>query len=143
MIEALETKHYVSATGEYLGGFGGVRRTSETPNPREVLSKDPETGEEIRIIEYDPPTITVTEEWPSVPVGAVEVPLPPTSQLDRFAGGVWVSPDASVVAAENLNLARARIAGNPDMTALIEAIAARLSVSAGVLLDDVAARIAR
>jgi hypothetical protein len=90
MIEALETKHFVNAAGEYLGGFGGIRRTTETPNPREIVVTDPETGEETRHVEQDPPTITVTEEWPDLPAGAVEVTLPPVSQLERWNGSAWV-----------------------------------------------------
>jgi hypothetical protein len=143
MIEALETKHFANAAGEYLGGFGGIRRTTETPNPREVVVKDPDTGEESRSIEYDPPTVTVTEEWPDLPAGAVEVPLPPASRLDRFVGGAWVSPAASVVAADNLKIARTRIAGNPEMMAILEAVASRLSVPTGDLLADVAGRLAQ
>jgi hypothetical protein len=137
MIEALATKHYVSATGEYLGGFGGVRRTTETPNLREVVVVDPDTGEESRHIEQDPPTITVSEEWPPVPAGSVEVPLPPASQLDRFDGMSWVAPAAEVVAADNLELARARI--SPEMMALIDALAGRLSIPS--LREDVASRL--
>jgi len=138
MIEALATKHFVNASGEYIGGFGGVRITTETPNPREVVVTDPETGEESRRIEYDPPTITVSEEWPELPVGAVEVPLPPTSRLDRFDGAAWVSPAAAVVAADNLELARARI--SPEMIALIDALAARLSIPS--LREEVAISLA-
>jgi len=140
MIEALETKHFVNAAGEYLGGFGGIRRTTETPNPREVVVKDPDTGEESRSIEYDPPTVTVTEEWPDLPAGAVEVALPPATRLDRFVAGAWVSPAASVVAADNLKLARTQI--SPEMMAILEAVAGRLSVPADDLLDDVASRLA-
>jgi len=136
MVDALETKHYVTATGEYLGGYGGVRRTTETPNPREVVVVDPDTGEESRHIEHDPPTITVSEEWPPVPAGAVEVPLPPASPLDRWDGAVWVSPAAEVVAADNLDQARSKIAANPEMMALINALAGRLSIPS--LREDVA-----
>ena len=142
MIESLETKHYVSATGEYLGGYGGVRRTTETPNPREVVVTDPETGEETRHVEYYPPTITVTEEWPDLPAGAVEVPLPPASQLDRFVRGAWVSPAAEVVAADNIERARARIATNPEMLALIEVLAGRLSIPVADLSKEVASNLA-
>ena len=138
MIKALETKHYVSATGEYLGGYGGVRRTTETPNPREVVVVDPDTGKESRHIEQDPPTITVTEEWPDLPAGAVEVPLPPASPLDRFDGAVWVSPATDVAAADNLDQARTII--SPEMHALIDALASRLSIP--TLLADVASRLA-
>jgi len=137
MIEALETKHFATAAGEYIGGFGGVRRTTETPNPREVVVKDPDTGEEYRSVEYDPPTITVSEEWPELPVGAVEVPLPPASRLDRWDGAAWVSPAAAVVAADNLDQARARI--SPEMMALIDALAGRLSIPS--LREDVASRL--
>lgn len=142
MIESLETKHFVNASGGYIGGFGGVRRTTETPNPREVVVTDPETGEESRSIEYDPPTITVSEEWPSVPVGAVEVPLPPASRLDRWDGAAWASPAAAVVAADNLDQARARIAANPEIMALIEALAGRLSIPVADLSKEVASSLA-
>lgn len=142
MIEALETKHFANAAGEYIGGFGGARRTTETPNPREVVVKDPETGEESRRIEYDPPTITVSEEWPSVPVGAVEVPSPPTSALDRWAGGRWVAPAPAAIAAAKAQMAADRINSTPEIVALIEALAPRLSITPAVLLADVAAKIA-
>lgn len=142
MIEALQTKHFVSADGEYLGGFAGVRRTTETRNPREVVVVDPDTGAAHRRIEYDPPTITVSEEWPSVPDGAIEVPLPPVTPLDRFDGGFWVSPAAAVVAADALARARTKIAGNPEMMALIEALADRLAIPDATLLGDVEKRLA-
>lgn len=142
MIESLETKHFVSSAGEYIGGFGGVRRTTETPNPREVVIVDPETGEETRRIEYDPPTITVSEEWPPVPAGAVEVPLPPASRLDRWDGAAWASPAAAVVAADALARAHARIADNPEMLALIDALADRLLIPAAALREEVANRLA-
>lgn len=141
MIEALETKHYVNTSGEYIGGFSGIRRTTETPNPRDVVVKDPETGEESRFVEYDPPTITVVEEWPDLPAGAVQVPLPPASRLDRFVAGAWVSPAASVVAADNLKLARTQI--SPEMMAILEAVASKLSVPTDDLLADVASRLAQ
>jgi hypothetical protein len=142
MTEALETKHYVSATGEYLGGFGGVRRTTETPNPREVIAIDPETGEETRHIEYDPPTITVSEEWPDPPAGAVEVPSPPASPLDKWSGGKWVAPTAPVIAAHKAKQAAEIIGASPEIVALIEALAPRLSITPTALLADVVAKLA-
>ena len=107
MIEALETKHYVSATGEYLGGFGGVRKHI----------KDPTTGD-----------TTTIEEWPNLPVGAIAVAMPPTSQLDRFNGAAWVSPTAETVAANNLEQARVRIGNNPEILALIDVLADKLTL---------------
>jgi hypothetical protein len=125
MIEALETKHFVSATGEYLGGFGGVRRTTETP--------DPETGE---------PVIEITEEWPAVEPGAVEVPAPPDTPLARWAGGKWVAHAPAVIAAEKLKQASEQIKARPEIAALVEALAARLSIAPEVLEAEVASNLA-
>lgn len=112
MIEALETKHFVNAAGEYLGGFGGVRKDK-------------------------------IDEWPDVPEGAIEVPGPPGSLLDRFVDGAWVPPGAAVVEAERLKQARARISENAEMAALIGAVSARLSIPADDLVEDVVSSLVR
>ncbi len=142
MIEALETKHFASASGEYLGGFGGIRRTTETQNPREVVTVDPETGEERRSVEYDPPTITISEEWPPVPAGAVEVPAPPDIMSARWAGGRWVAPAPAVIAAAKLARAAEQINARPEITALINALASHLSVTPDALAAEVAKNLA-
>ncbi len=142
MIEALETKHFASASGEYLGGFGGIRRTTETQNPREVVTVDPETGEESRSVVYDPPTITVSEEWPPVPAGAVEVPSPPPMPFARWAGGKWTSPAPAAVAAAKLARASEQISARPEIAALINVLAARLSLSPAALTAEVASNLA-
>ena len=125
MIEPLETKHYANAAGEYLGGFGGVRRTTETQNP--------ETGE---------PVIEVSEEWPAVPAGAVEVPAPPDTQIARWAGGKWAAPSPAAVAAEQLARAAEQINARPEIAALINALAAHLSVTPAALAAEVASNLA-
>lgn len=121
MTEALETKHYVSATGKYLGGYGGVRKHVT----------DPATGD-----------TTTVEEWPVLPAGAVEVPSPPTSPLDRWNGTAWAPPTADVVAAAKTKLATDLINGTPAIVALVEALAGRLSITPATLLADVVAKIA-
>ncbi len=121
MIEALETKHYVSAAGEYLGGFGGVRKHIT----------DPETGD-----------TTTVEEWPPVPAGAVEVDHPPVSALDRWDGGGWRGAAPAAIAAEKMRLASELINGTPVIAALVAALAPRLSITPAALLADVAAKIA-
>ena len=127
MIESLETKHYATATGEYLGGFAGVRRTTETP--------DPETGD---------PVVEVVEEWPPVPAGAVEIDGPPDdARLSRWAGGRWVALAPAVVTAQRLAMAAEQINARPEIAALIEALAARLSITPGVLAAEVASNLAR
>ena len=142
MIEALETKHFVNTAGEYIGGFGGVRRTTETPNPREVVVKDPETGKESRTVEYDPPTITVTEEWPDVPEGAIEVPSPPTLEMGRWDGAAWRGAAPAVIAAAKAKRAADIMNATPAVVALIEALAPRLSITPAALLADVVAKLA-
>ena len=143
MIEALETKHFVNTAGEYIGGFSGIRRTTETPNPREVIAIDPETGEETRHIEYDPPTITVSEEWPDVPAGAIEVPSPPTSEMDRWGGAAWRGAAPAVIAAAKAKRAADIMNATPAVVALIEALAPRLSITPAALLAEVSGKLAQ
>lgn len=127
MIEALEAKHYADATGEYLGAFGGERRTTET--------KSPETGE---------PVVEVSEVRPSVPAGAVEVDGPPDdAQLSRWDGSGWVALPPAALAAKKLRQAAEQINAQPEITALIEALAARLSVTPAVLAAEVAGNLAQ
>ena len=148
--EPLESKHYVDSDGKYWGSVGGLRIvTTETPEARQVPVVDAagvpvlnEDGTEALRLEQDPPIVTEHEEWPEVPKGSVEVPEPPESHLESWDGKAWVPPAPDVIAADNLAQARDRIASNPELSAVIDAVAARLSITSDVLRDDVAGRIA-
>lgn len=122
--EPLESRHYVDAGGKYWGAVGGLRITAT------------------EIDAEGDPTITEHEEWPDVPPGAVEVPMPPASTLDSWDGSAWTGPAPDVIAADSLKAAQDRLAASPEIIALIEAIAARLSIAPDVLRADVASRLA-
>ena len=147
--ESLESRHYVGADGKYWGSVGGLRIVEiETPEPVEaqivdgdgkpVLTKD---GSPVVRIEHPEPVVIEREEWPEVPVDAVEVPEPPASHLETWNGKAWVPPAPEVVAADKRDQARERIAGNPEFSALIDAVAARLGITSDALRADVAGRI--
>ena len=147
--EPLESRHYVDADGKYWGAVGGIRIVEiETPEPVEarivdgdgkpVLTKD---GSPVVRIEHPEPVVIEREEWPEVPVDAVEVPEPPASHLETWNGKAWVPPAPEVVAADKRDQARERIAGNPEFSALIDAVAARLGITSDALRADVAGRI--
>jgi len=148
-VQPLESRHYVDADGKYWGSVGGLRIVeTETPEPVEapvvdgdgkpVLGKD---GTPVVIAEQPDPVVIEREEWPEVPAGAVEVPEPPASHLETWNGKAWVPPAPEVVAADKRDQARERIAGNPEFSALIDAVAARLGITSDALRADVAGRI--
>jgi len=148
--ESLESRHYVGADGKYWGSVGGLRIVeTETPDPIEVpvvdgdgkpvLSKD---GKPVVRVERPEPVVIEREEWPEVPVDAVEVPEPPESHLETWDGKAWVPPAPEVVEADKRDQARERIASSPEFSALIDAVAARLAITSEVLLADVAGRMA-
>jgi len=147
--EPLESRHYVDADGKYWGSVGGLRIVeSETPDPVEapvvdgdgkpVLGKD---GKPVVRVEHPEPVVIEREEWPEVPVGAVEVPEPPESHLETWDGKAWVPPAPDVIAAEKRDQARDRIASSPEFSALIDAVAVRLGITSDALRADVAGRI--
>ena len=148
-VQPLESRHYVGTDGKYWGSVGGLRVVEiETPEPVEVpvvdadgkpvLSKD---GAPVVRVERPDPVVIEREEWPEVPVDAVEVPEPPASHLETWNGKAWVPPAPEVVAADKRDQARERIAGNPEFSALIDAVAARLGITSDALRADVAGRI--
>ena len=148
--ESLESRHYVGTDGKYWGAVGGLRIVEiETPDPVEVpvidgdgkpvLTKD---GSPVVRVEQPEPVVIEREEWPEVPVDAVEVPAPPASHLETWDGKAWVQPSPEVIAADKRDQARERIASNPEFAALIDAVAARLAITSEVLLADVAGRMA-
>jgi len=148
-VEPLESRHYVGSDGKYWGSVGGLRIVeTETPEPVEapvgdgdgkpVLGKG---GKPVVRIEHPEPVVIEREEWPEVPVGAVEVPEPPESHLDTWNGKAWVPPAPEVVEADKRDQARDRIASNPEFSALIDAVAARLGITSDALRADVAGRI--
>ena len=149
-VEPLESRHYVGADGKYWGSVGGLRIVEiETPEPVEaqivdgdgkpVLTKD---GSPVVRIEHPEPVVIEREEWPEVPVDAVEVPEPPASHLETWNGKAWVPPAPEVIEADKRDQARNRIASNPEFSALIDAVAARLAITSESLLADVAGRVA-
>lgn len=70
----MTTKYYVDQSGNYLGGFSGYQ-------PPPVLVT-PETGEPYEEL---PPYVYATP-----PAGAIEVPEPPETGLDKWVNGAWV-----------------------------------------------------
>jgi hypothetical protein len=148
--QPLESRHYVDAGGKYAGSVGGLRIVEiETPEPVMVPVLDDagkpvldENGAPVVRTEQPAPIVTEHEEWPEAPVGAVEVPAPPASHLESWDGKAWVPPAPDVIAADKLAQARDRIASNPEFSALIDAVAARLGIIGAELRDDVAGRIA-
>lgn len=148
--EPLESRHYVDADGKYWGAVGGLLIVEiETPDPVEVpvidgdgkpvLTKD---GSPVVRVEQPDPIVIEREEWPEVPAGAVEVPAPPESHLESWDGKAWVPPAPEVVEVDKLAQTHDRIASNPEFSALIDAVAARLSITSDVLRADVAGRMA-
>lgn len=148
--EPLESRHYVDADGKYWGAVGGLRIVEiETPETVEVPAVDVDgkpvlgkDGAPVVRVEQPAPVVIEREEWPEVPAGAIEVPAPPVSHLDTWDGEAWVSPALAVIAASKRDQARDRIASNPEFSALIDAVAERLSIASEVLRADVAGRIA-
>ena len=148
-VQPLESRHYVGADGKYWGSVGGLRVVEiETPDPVEVpvvdgdgkpvLTKD---GNPVVRVDQPEPVEIEREEWPEVPVDAVGVPEPPASHLDTWNGKAWVPPAPEVIAADKRDQARERIASNPEFSALIDAVAARLGITSDALRADVAGRI--
>ena len=148
--EPLESRHYVDADGKYWGAIGGLRIVEiETPEPVMVPVVDDagvpvldENGAPVVRVEQPAAIVVEREEWPEAPVGAVEVPAPPASHLESWDGKAWVPPDPEAIEADKLAQARDMIASNPEFSALIDAVAARLAITSDVLLADVAGRIA-
>ena len=148
-VQPLESRHYVGTDGKYWGSVGGLRVVEiETPEPVEVPVVDADGkpvlskgGKPVVRIEHPEPVVIEREEWPEVPVDAVEVPEPPASHLETWNGKAWVPPAPEVVAADKRDQARERIAGNPEFSALIDAVAARLGITSDALRADVAGRI--
>lgn len=149
-VQPLESRHYVGADGKYWGSVGGLRVVEiETPDPVEVpvvdgdgkpvLTKD---GAPVVRVEQPDPVVNEREEWPEVPADAVEVPEPPASHLETWDGKAWAPPAPEVVEADKRDQARDRIASNPEFSALIDAVAARLAITSEALLADVAGRVA-